>query len=123
MSTRYIVDAEGHPVEVILDLGDLRRMLEASKIAAEAAADLERVIREAARISNLAPDVEGYEEAVRAIEDAQRAFAISVGYSIGQLEELEEDREAIRALDEDTERIERGEAELIPWEESKRRRR
>ncbi len=40
-----------------------------------------------------------------------------------RLTEAVEDLEAIAAYDEDMARIERGEAELIPWEESKRRRR
>lgn len=68
---------------------------------------------------------EAYESAIaehqriaRRVEEAQRGMQ----QAVERLESLE-DQEAIRAFDADTEMLERGEAELLPWEESKRRRR
>lgn len=45
MSTRYIVDAEGRPVEAILNLDDLRTMLEAHHELAHATQDYQEVMR------------------------------------------------------------------------------
>lgn len=53
------------------------------------------------------------QEVILSVEDYEKLLEAT--------EELE-DRLAAEALDEDKARIERGEAELIPWEESKRRR-
>ena len=128
MSTRYIVDAEGRPVEAIMDLDELRRVLEAQKQAAAALARIERKVRDLADkrpdvvIVDAARDAEQYRRDLQAIEDAERTLSEFVG-GLEKLEEREEEREAVRAFDEDAERIERGEAELIPWEESKRQRR
>lgn len=127
MATRYIVDAEGRPVEAILDLDDLRQVLEAQRQVAEAVAMVERATRDLAEARRAgARDVERvaaqHRKNLQVIENAQRKFA-AVMSGLGELADLEEDLEAIRAFDEDMERIERGEAGLIPWEESKRRRR
>jgi hypothetical protein len=56
-------------------------------------------------------------------EDGARVGVILSVDEYERLMEAVEDLEAIGAYDEDMARIERGEADLIPWEESKRRRR
>lgn len=126
MSTRFIYNAEGRPVEAILDLDDLRQVLEAQRQVAEAVARVERATRDLAEVQRAsAEDVDRvaaqHRMNLQAIEDAQRKLA-AVMSGLRELEDLEEELEAIQAFDEDMGRIERGEAELIPWEESKRRR-
>jgi len=56
-------------------------------------------------------------------EDGARVGVILSVDEYERLMEAVEDLEAIEAYDEDIARFERGEANLIPWEESKRRRR
>lgn len=56
-------------------------------------------------------------------EDGARVGVVLSVDEYERLMEAVEDLEAIGAYDEDMARIERGEADLIPWEESKRRRR
>jgi PHD/YefM family antitoxin component YafN of YafNO toxin-antitoxin module len=56
-------------------------------------------------------------------ENGERVGVVLSVDEYERLTEAVEDLEAIGAYDEDMARIERGEAELIPWEESKRRRR
>ncbi len=56
-------------------------------------------------------------------EDGARVGVILSVDEYERLMEAVEDLDAIGAYDDDMVRIERGEAGLIPWEESKRRRR
>lgn len=122
MSTRYIVDAEGRPVEAILDIEEYRAVLEARRKLEEATRGLAKAGRE---ISGLA-DATGYREVLekyrRTLDMAVHAQG-TLSEAVRDLEGLEEvleDLEAIRAHDADTEMLERGEGDLVPWDEAKR---
>lgn len=125
MSTRYIVDAEGRPIEAIVDLDELRQVLEAQKQASAALARIERKVRDLADerpdvvIADATRDAEQHRKDLQAIEDAERTLSAFVD-GLEELEDREEEREAIRAFDEDAEKIERGEADLLPWDQAKR---
>lgn len=114
MSTRYIVDAEGRPVEAIVDIEELRVVLEAQATLSKTLTMLEEAVRNAA-LQNTLESRRFAEESARdldiargGLEDARRKLR-----DLGLPEDLE-DLDAIRAFDADTEMLERGDEETVP---------
>jgi hypothetical protein len=129
MSTRYIFDAEGKPIEAVLDLEEIRKVLEAQRQVAEVVARVEKATREFVNTqahtrtaAKAAEDGTQYRRDLRTIADAQRTLSSFV-WDLEELEEIEEDLEdleAIQAYDADMEKLERGDGELVSWEQAKR---
>lgn len=118
MSTRYIVDAEGRPVEAVLDIEQYRAVLEARRELEEAT----RGIADAGSELSGPKMLEEYRRALNMVVHAQATLSEAVR----DLEGLEdalgslEDLEATRAHDADTELLESGEADLLPWDQARR---
>lgn len=110
-----------------MDLDELRQVLEAQRQAVKVLTRVVKVAHDLGKRSDVfavhaARDTEQSRRDLQAIEDARRTLSAFVS-GLEDLEDREEELEATRAFDEDVEKIERGQAELIPWEESKWQRR
>ena len=98
MSTRYIVDETGERVSVIIDVQEYERMVEAQTRVEEAARVLQEAVRMMAGSGSSGTGYAGYQ---RALPGAMR-----------RLETLG-NAEAIRTYEADTEKLERGEGDLL----------
>lgn len=108
MSNRYIVDETGERVSVIIDVADYERMIEAQTKVVEAARVLQEAVRMMFGAGSSGTGYAGYRRALKTLEDAQRALS-------GAMRSLEslEDAEAVRTYEADTEKLERGEGDLL----------
>ena len=108
MSTRYIVDETGERVSVIVDVADYERMIEAQTKVVEAARVLQEAVRMMSGSGSSGTGYAGYRRALKTLEDAQRAL-------FGAMRRLEtlEDAEAIVTYEVDTEKLGRGEGDLL----------
>jgi hypothetical protein len=108
MSTRYIVDETGERVSVIIDVADYERMVEAQTKVVEAARVLQEAVRMMSGSGSSGTGYAGYRRALKTLDDAQRALF----GAMSRLETLEY-AEAIRTYEADTEKLERGEDDLL----------
>jgi hypothetical protein len=108
MSTRYMVDETGERVSVIMDIADYERIIEAHTKVVEAARVLQEAVRMMSGSGSSGTGYAGYRRALKTLEDAQRALS----GAMSRLETLE-DAEAIRTYEADTEKLERGEGDLL----------
>ena len=108
MSTRYIVDETGERVSVIIDVEEYERMVEAQTRVEEAARVLQEAVRMMAGSGSSGTGYAGYQRALKTLEEAQRALP-------GAMRRLETlgNAEAIRTYEADTEKLERGEGDLL----------
>ena len=108
MSTRYIVDETGERVSVIIDVADYERMVEAQTKFVEAARVLQEAVRMMSGSGSSGTGYAGYRRALKTLDDAQRAL-------FGAMSRLEtlEDAQDIRTYEADTEKLERGEGDLL----------
>ena len=108
MSTHYIVDETGERVSIILDVADYERLIEAQTKVVEAT----RVLQEAVRMmSGSGSSRTGYadcQRALKTLEEAQEALSEAM-----RRLETQEDMEAIRTIEADTEKPECGEGDLL----------
>ncbi len=118
MEARYLTNERGERVGVIMDLDEFATIVDAYRTISQAASNLERYALALSGSADVEEARRRYAEALEVLADARRRLASAEE----ELDELE-DREAAAALGEDLVRIERRDAELIPWEESKARRR
>jgi hypothetical protein len=108
MSTRYIVDKTGERVSVVIDVADYERMIEAQTKVVEAARVLQEAVQMMSGSGSSGTGYAGYRRALKTLEDAQRALS----GAMSRLETLE-DAETIRTYEADTEKLERGEGDLL----------
>ena len=108
MSNRYLVDETGERVSVIIDVADYERMVEAQTKVVEAARVLQEAVRMMSGSGSSGTGYAGYRRALKALEDAQGALS-------GAMRRLETlgDAGAIRTYEADTEKLERGEGDLL----------
>ena len=108
MSTRYIIDETGERVSVIIDVADYERMIEAHTKVVKAARVLQEAVRMMAGSGSSGTGYAGYRRALKTLEAAQRAL-------FGAMSRLEtlEDAQDIRTYEADTEKLERGEGDLL----------
>ena len=109
MSTRYIVDETGERVSVIIDVADYERMVEAQTKVVEAARVLQEAVQMMSGSGSSGTGYAGYRRALKTLDDAQRALS----GAMRRLETLEGAEEAIRTHEADTEKLERGEGDLL----------
>ncbi len=113
MEARYLTNERGERIGVVMDMETYHVLQEAQRVYEEGIEVFEsnrRRIRE---------ELEHLQE-----EEGPRREALE--FHLATLDEIledVEDHEATEAFDRDMAEIERGEAELIPWEQSKARRR
>lgn len=120
MSTRFIVDTEGQPVEAIVNIEELRSTLEAQEALSDALKRLAEAIRNAVLESS--PVTQQFvEESAVDLETARVELenARKMLRDLGLPEALE-DLLAVRAHDADTELLESGEADLLPFDQARR---
>ena len=120
MSVRYIIDTEGRTVSAVLDIDQYEALLKAQRKLSEATVQLYRAVRGIAHKASEHEQAE-YRRSVNRVADAQRMMSATVEALEG-LDDREdlEDLEAIQAYDVSVNELERGEGELVPWEQAKR---
>ncbi len=124
MEAQYLTNKEGERIGVFLDM----ERYEAARRAERDAAQKEKELRtKESVLSELIGqirsfDAETYEHLLAIVEEKAHANAESPEEAQARLDIIE-DFEAAAAMDEDVEKMLSGEANAIPWERSKARRR
>jgi exonuclease VII small subunit len=120
MSICYIIDTEGRTVSVVLDIEGYEALLKAQREFSEATVQLYHVVWGIAHMAS-EHELAEYRRSVNKVADAQRILnqAVESLESLDGQEDLE-DLKSVQAYDVSVNELERGEGDLLPWEQAKR---